>query len=652
MRNSPLDDWCDDQYVAADAETDGEKAEYALQPWRLRQGKAWLTSFAWVWRETGVLKAMGGTYPDVLLIKEFLTWVISTNRIVVGWNVVFDIQWLLALGFKDEVFQIRWLDGMLIWRHLDIEPEYDTTGRNKKSYSLKIAVPEFIPSEAGYQADIVYHNPTPEELERLHAYNIKDNLFTLRIARMLYKRLGKKQRAAMWMETRCLPMVAEANLLGLPVDTIRSKMLSAKLLAVSAAKLKSLAPHGVTEAVIRSPIQLAKLMFDKWYLPVIKTTKSEKTGKISRSTDKEVLWELALHYPRAKELREYRESLNNVTKFTNRIQEAYAYNEDNRVHPQARVFGTYTGRITISSKQNATEIVTKQTRKGPVSRTRKIDLPIGWAQHQMKRDKEFRAQIIAPPGYEMVEFDAAGQEFKWMAVASGDPMMLKLCPRSEDPHSYMAAQIYREDYRQFMALVEKKDKTALNRRVLGKIANFSLAYRTSAKRLRMTSRVDYDVPMTQPEADLIWITYQRSYSFVPTFWSSQIARVRALGYVETFAGRRVKVVGDWSSKAAWAMGSTAINYRIQGTGADQKYLAMSLLRDKLIEYDGYFAFDLHDGLYSFLPKAKVEKFISVVHPLLDDLPYGPAWGYIPPVQMFWDAARGASWGTMEKVGEH
>lgn len=641
-----MTDWDDDQYVSADVETDGVKAEYALQPWRVHQGCAWLTSFAAVWRENNVCKSYGGTYPDELMIKEFLEWVVQTGRIVVGWNVVFDIQWFLALGFKDLVYQIRWLDGMLIWRHLDIEPEYDITGRNKKSYSLKIAVPEFLPKHAGYQADIVYHNPNAEELEKLHDYNIKDNLFTLRIARMLYARLKPKQRQAMWTETRCLPMIAEANLRGLLVDTIVSKELSAKLLATSGVKLASLGPFGVTEAVVRSPLQLAALMYDQWKLPILKTTKTS-VGKINRSTDKEALWELALMDPRAKEIREYRESLNNKTKFADRLQQAVDYNEDWHAHPQARVFGTYTGRITISSKQNATELVSKQTRKGIVVRQRKIDLPIGWAQHQMKRDKDFRKQIIAPIGYDMVEFDAAGQEFKWMAAASMDKIMLKLCMPGEDPHSYMVAEIYRENYRQIMALVKRDDKPTLKKRVLGKIANFSLAYRTSAKRLRITARVDYDVPMTQPEADLIWNTYQRTYRDVPSFWSNQIARVKAVGYAETFAGRRVKVVGDWNGKMAWAMGSTAINYRIQGTGADQKYLAMSLLRDKLIEYDGYFAFDLHDGMYSFVPTGKSEKFISVVKPMLDDLPYGPAWGYIPPVPMTWDAKIGKSWGTLK-----
>ena len=647
---SPMsDDWDDDQYVAADYETSGEKPEYALQPWRYDQGKFWLTSLAWVWREDGVTKHAGGLNPDPLMTAEFLHWCIDNKKVIVGWNLVFDISVMLALGFKDLVNQCRFLDGMLAWRHLDIEPEYDESGRTKKRYSLKgDAMPAFLPEQVGYEEDIDYHDPDPVKRAALHAYNVKDCFFTLKITKTIYGRLKPKQRQAMWVETRCLPMVAESNLRGLLVDTIAAQELSRKQDTIAADRLAKLAPHGVTEKIVRSPTQLATLMFDKWRLPSLKVSSVDDDGMERRSTDKEVLYELALVDPRAKMLREYREALNNKTKFAEALVRSVEYNGDGRTHPLSRVFGTYTSRITVSSKQNATEVVTRQTRKGLVSRERKVGLPIGWAQHQMKRDKEFRRQIIAPDGYDMVEFDAAGQEYKWMAVASGDPTMLELCEPGEDPHSYMASRVYHENYRKFMKLVAADDKTTSTvKRPMGKVANLSLQYRTKPPRLRTVARVQYDIPMTKPESEVVWRTYQNTYTRVPDYWDRQIHETRIKGYVETFAGRRVKVVGDWNGRLGWSMGSTAINYRIQGTGGDQKYLAMSLLRDKLIEVEGYFAFDLHDGLYMFVPKSRSEKFIATVKPLLDDLPYGLYWGFIPPVPMNFDAKIGSSWGSLK-----
>ena len=651
-----ITDWDDERFVAADVEASGERPEYALQPWRYYQGKAWLTSFAAVWRENGQTRVHGMIYPDPLHVGEFLHWCIENDRIIVGWNLVYDIQWLIAMGFRDLVFKCKFLDGMLVWRHLDIEPEYDESRKNKRSYALKgkpgSAVPTFLPQYAGYEEDVDYHSTDPAELQKLYDYNVRDNYHALRITKLLYSRLKPKQRNAMWMEQRCLPMVAEANLRGLPVDIEASKALSKRLAKEAADTLAILEPHGVTPDVVASPKKLGKLLFETWGLPVYKLGKGKKLpdGTIvpgDPSTDKEVLFELAADgHVRAKQLRDYRTALNGQNKFADKVRKSAEYNEDGCSHPQARVFGTYTGRITISSKQSATEIVTRQTKKGITERPRKIELPVGWAQHQMKREKYYRAQIIAPEGYDMVEFDAAGQEFKWMAVASNDPTMLTLCQPGEDPHSFMTSEIYHLNYRELIKLVKAEDKAAEDKRKMGKIGNLSLQYRTSAKRLRVTARVDYDVLMTQPEADLIWRTYQRTYKRVPDYWSSQIARVRAIGYVETFGGRRVQVKGDWAGNFGWRMGSTAINYRIQGTGADQKYLAMNLLRDKLIEFDGYFAFDLHDGLYSFIPKSKSKKFVENVKPLLDDLPYGPAWGFVPPVPMNWDAKLGTSWGNL------
>lgn len=654
MFDDSLDTWDDDNFVAADTETSGVLPEYALQPWRWAQGNAWLTSIAWVWNDVTGERTGGGLFPDLLMIREFLQWVIDTGRVVVGWNVAFDCAWLIAMGFREQVFAIRWLDGMLIWRHLDIEPEYEMTARKKKSYSLKVAVPEFIPAEAGYEAEIDYHSTDPAELEKLQAYNIKDNRFALSIAKALYSRLKRKQRNAMWMETRCIPMVAEANLRGLLVDGLASAELSKHQKQIAERMLFELGPHGVTPVIIRSPKKLADLMFNQWRLPVLKINygkedENDPTAPVSEnpSTDKEVLFELSLLDRRAKLLRTYREALNNDTKFASRLQQSLAYNETGAVHPQARIFGTYTGRITISSKQTVSKVFAHETKtKGTVYRAKKVDLPIGWAQHQMKRDKEFRKQVIAPYGYDMVEFDAAGQEFKWMACASMDPVMLSLCLPGEDPHSYMTAQIYRENYIALKTLIQAENKAAGDRRKMGKIGNLSLQYRTKPKRLRVTARVDYDVMMTPEEAQHIWLTYQRTYTHVPAYWDQAIAWCRATGYAETFGGRRVQLRGDWHGNFGWNMGSTAINYKIQGTGADQKYLAMSLLRDKLIEYDGYFAFDLHDGMYSFVPHDKSRSFIEDVKPLLDDLPYGPCWGYIPPVPMTWDAKIGKSWGSL------
>lgn len=656
--------WDDDKFVGFDFETDGVDRKFALQPWRMRQPKhdgelelpfhvspyrafaenrAWPTSVSFVRKLSNPdrFDKLGTTYPDPSAIYLLLKQAVDEGRTIVGWNILFDIQWLLAIckpRLRDLVFKAKWLDGMLLWKHYFIEPEYEMDRSKKKSYSLKEAVREMLPDYAGYEDEIVYHNPTPEELDALHKYNHRDVIFTLKFTRYFYNKLAlepQRLKAAL-IEAQCLPFVAEANLEGMPIDYLTCKELMANSDRIAAKNLAKLSPHGVSEKVVRSPKQLSKLMFEDWQLPILKKNTSKKTGNETNSTDKEVLHELSFIDWRAKALREYREALGDKTKFAETPLEAMEYNEDGVARPQAIVFGTYTSRMTYASKQGKN----------------KDAVQIGFALHQMKRDKKYRETVNAPEGYEIVEFDASGQEYRWMACASGDKVMLRLCEPGEDPHSYMGANIGQRDYQDVIKANAAKEEWAAGPhgiRNMGKLANLSLQYRTSAPKLRVKARVDYNIPMEMPEARRIWRTYQLVYPGVPTYWDNQIRIVRQLGYAETFAGRRVQVTGDWNGDFGWSMGSTAINYKIQGTGGDQKYLAMAVLKNILLEYDVRFAWDLHDGLYYFVPKPKVELFQVRAKKLLDNLPYQKAWGYTPPIPMPWDTKRGASWGTLKET---
>lgn len=628
--------WNDNDYLAFDFETSGKLPEYALQPWRKKSGDAWATSFVWSKRENGKLKMVGGLNPDVKMMREMLEHAIENKQTIVGWNTVFDISWLIAYGLRDLVYQCEWLDGMLLWRHLDIEPEYDVTDRFKKrSYGLKNAVATFLPKYAGYEADVDFHSTDPEQLKALHKYNELDVAFTLQITKAIYTSLAgssARQLNAALMEARCLPMVAEANYLGLPVDVEHTKKLAQQLVDTASTYLEELSPHGISEKVIRSPAQLSSLIFDAWELPVIKENKSKKTGKKSNSTDKEVLHELSFLDDRVSKLRSYREALNNKTKFAEAPLKSVEYNGDGHTHPNAIVFGTYSGRLTYASKQGRNK-ATRQT---------------GFALHQMKRDSMYRNVIRAPEGYSVVEFDAAGQEFRWMAIASEDATMLSLCAPGQDPHSYMGAQINGISYEDMMVAIKASDKTAKSGRQLGKVANLSLQYRTSAKKLRSVARVQYGLPMTEREAEHIHNTYVKSYTGVPKYWNRQISLTKARGFVETFAGRRVQVEGKWEGPQGWSMGSTSINYRIQGTGADQKYLAMSLLRDYLPTIEGRFGWDLHDGIYMFIPDSKLMEAIHTIKPMLDNMPYQEAWGFTPPIPLPWDCKIGKAWGDLKE----
>lgn len=182
--------------------------------------------------------------------------------------------------------------------------------------------------------------------------------------------------------------------------------------------------------------------------------------------------------------------------------------------------------------------------------------------------------------------------------------------------------------------------------VVGPAVVHNCQYRTSAKKLRVVARVQYYLPMEEAEAYHIHRTYHANYQGVQRYWARQIARGKRDGYIETLGGRRVLLEGPWTGNKKWALESTAINFPIQGVGADQKYLAIACTRDYVHSQGGRLFFELHDGLYFLLPDHRVADAVPRIQKILNNLPYKRAWGFTPPVQLPWDVKIGKSWGTL------
>lgn len=612
-----------------DIETSGLLPEYALQPWRCKDNQAWMTTYALATQSPDV---EGGHMPTREFIQSLAQRWVTERTVVCAWNAKFEASWLFAYGCGDLVHKVRWLDGMLLWKHLEVEPEYDTVAEKKRYFGLKLAVAEFMPEYAGYEEDVDFHDESPEARAKLLAYNKIDAMTTLKITRMLYERLQEspRQLQAALIETAAISLVAEAAYDGMELDRIWLNHLGAELDQQAHDALTVLAPHGVTEKVVRSPKQLSMLLFETWGLEPIKQNTSKKTGNVTNSTDKEVLHELALVDERAKHLHLYREALGNKTKFVDNILTAIDYNNDGRAHPLANIFGTYSGRMTYTSTQG----------KGKDKRQ------IGWALHQQKRGEMYRNVMIAPEGYTLCEFDAAGQEFRWMAILSGDSTMQALCAEGEDAHGYMGAEIAHVEYRALVQAVKDGSKNAKGSRQLGKLANLSLQYRTSANKLRTVARAQYGLPMELPEAQMIHATYLRNYPGVPAYWSKQIAMCTAQRFVQTLAGRRVKLPRVHRLNE-WSVQSTTLNYPVQGVGADQKYLALATLKPYMVQHGIKFALELHDGIYLYIPDELVGKCVPEIKHLLGTLPYAKAWGFTPPIPLPFDAKTGKSWGNLK-----
>lgn len=645
--------------TAFDVETAGREDLYALQPFRMLKHEAWLTTCA-VATYDGEYSSEGMVVFDrplretAELLSAWLDRIIEHKHHVVCWNTAFDVAWLLVLGklfpelgIRAKVFKVKWLDGLLLYRHSVNAPKFREEGRI--SLGLKPTVERFLPHYAGYADDVDFNDMSPEGVAKLLRYNRRDSAYTLELAHFFLASMPEDTLRNLLIEARCIPDVAETYVEGIKLnpeglEKLRDTLEEKRRVALVTLKFDS--PE-VSEEILASSTKLSKLMYDSWGLPILKRNDPTTKNPLgSPSTDKEVLTELALTDNRAKLVHEYRDAEYCKSKFALSPLASLEYNGDGYTRPSHRVFGTYTGRMTISSKQG----------RGVAEK------PTGIALHQWKRDPMFRDVIEPPPGYDLVEFDFAGQEFRWMAVESGDDQMLELCMPGEDAHAFMGAQVAGVEYRWLQQVAGDSShpdyKNGKDKRQLGKVGNLSLQYRTSPPTLIRVAAVQYKLKLTETEARVIHGTYRTTYRMVPKYWKRQIEFARKFGYVKTLAGRRVQlghsstwkwtdengVSQDWT----WGHESTAINFPIQGIGADQKYLGMLCMHDLCQRHDARFYFELHDGIFFVVPKDKSQKFAEEGKLLLSNLPYERAWDIKLPIQFPVDGKIGPTWGQLKE----
>lgn len=252
----------------------------------------------------------------------------------------------------------------------------------------------------------------------------------------------------------------------------------------------------------------------------------------------------------------------------------------------------------------------------------------------------------------LVEFDAAGQEARFMAEFSQDASMLNIFRNNEDFHSHTGSAISGIPYDEFMARKKAEDPIVAGEfglRYCGKVVGLSNQYRIGARKSRITARVQYGLDENIHVIRAWQKAYHRKYPGVRKYWGKAIRKAKEAGYAETLAGRRF-YIDNWAGEYQWKSESSAINFPIQGSGADMKELAIAIMHAKHFEFR--FLFDLHDGLFYVLDAidaADAQQKILRARDTLDNLPYRAAWGWDPTIKFPWDAKYGTNWGYMEEL---
>ena len=435
------------------------------------------------------------------------------------------------------------------------------------------------------------------DIERATQYAAEDADITLQLHQHLYPEILKDVKLDYIYRTLEMPVLSilfemERNgvLLDLKLLEVQSRELGEKMLALES-QAHAIAGQPFN---LNSPRQIQEILFNQLKLPVIK-----KTPGGTPSTDEDVLQQLALDYPLAKILLDYRGLAKLKSTYTDKLPRMVDA-ATGRVHTNYAQAVAVTGRL-ASNEPNLQNI------------------PVRTAE-----GRRIREAFIASPGHRIISADYSQIELRIMAHISQDAGLLKAFAAGEDIHRATAAEVF------------SVTPEAVNneQRRYAKIINFGLIYGMSEFGLASQLGIERSAARAYMER------YFARYPGVADYMQRTREAARNTGYVETVFGRRLWLPEINSSNGNRRQGAerAAINAPMQGTAADiikramiavHGWLAKTNLRSKLI-------MQVHDELVLEVPDDEIETVkdelprlmggaATLDVPLLVEVGAGPNW---------------------------
>ena len=628
-----------------DIETRSKKFEMrehaGLEPWRVRHGTAEILSVD-VYFPGGrcvqlVNKDDGFKDRLIELLKSL------EHKIVFAHNAIFDVAWLIATlqpnrcgDVPTYIKNIQWRDSMLLFKWLingqlaeGIRFSYSLQNLVKKFLADHPDTPEFVKmkSEAGIAGEDVEY-----WLER----GTLDVKMTYELIAKVYHKVPHDMRVGMMTEFECIWPVANSWINGFRIDI---KQLEANDVKYSNLKFEIAKELGTDAGLFSSPKRLGHFLFTELGLTPHDHTPSGNPG----TSKGDLMWiEYALKQrgdPKAlivRKILEAKEASTLYAKYVKTMKEALAHTGDGYIYSSPRLFGTYTGRMTYSNSV---------THKDPDKET-KTKYKTSIAMHQIPRKaKDIRASMMPPEGYDILEFDAAGQESRLMALQSKDQTLLDIFTKGLNFHSMTGASIIGMDYDDFEEIrnKEKDDGPMTEARQRGKLTNLACNFRISGKALAKQAFEKYDVMIDISTGNHLVKTFTSSYEGIPDYWKRSIYDAKTNGFAETFGGRRFKVQ-NWQQER-WQTESSAIMVPIQGSGASMKEIAISQLAKQFPEF--HFALDLHDASFGYVLSDQAKRIFSEMEEFLNTIDYEPFWGFKPSIALPYDGKMGSTFADVK-----
>jgi DNA polymerase-1 len=435
------------------------------------------------------------------------------------------------------------------------------------------------------------------DIERVAPYACQDADLALELSGLLWEKVRERKLDGLYAEIErpLIGLLAEMEIWGVRVDPKVLKAISTELettLLRLERKIHELAGGAFN---INSPQQLASILFHKLGLPATKRTKVKK----GYSTSLDILEELALLHPLAREVLEFRQLAKLKSTYADALP-ALINPETGRIHSSYNQTVASTGRLS-SSDPNLQNIPARGE----------------WG-------TRFRRAFVPDKGHELLAADYSQIELRILAHLSQDPTLIETFRNDRDIHEETAESVFG----QAGGLAREE----MRRRA--KIINFSIIYGTSAFSLAK------ELGTSTSEAQKFIDRYFEQRPSVRDYLDGIVEEAKERGYAETLFGRQRQVpeLRQADKPTQQAGRRIALNMPIQGSAADLIKVAMLRIWDDLRakKMRTRMILQVHDELVFEVPAAEKKKAEETVRermehvcelkvPLKVRLGWGPNW---------------------------
>jgi DNA polymerase-1 len=363
---------------------------------------------------------------------------------------------------------------------------------------------------------------------------------------------------------------------GITVDTQYLKTLSLEFSKKIAALETTI--HEMTGKVfnIGSPKQLGEVLFDHLKIPNGQKGKSD-----AYTTDSDVLEKIALDYPVAQKVLEWRQ--------LSKLQNTYADSLPQQINPiTGRVHTSYAMAVTSTGRLASSD---------PNLQNIPIRTPEG---------RRIREAFVAKEGHTLISLDYSQIELRLLAHYADIQELKNAFQQGVDIHALTASQVFNTPL----------DTMTSEMRSRAKAINFGIIYGISAFGLAN------QLGISRTDAAQYIQAYHQQYPGIKAYMEEMVAFARQHGYVSTILGRRCYVPNILSKNGALKgfAERQAINAPLQGSNADIIKRAMIRI-PKVLKEAGLqtkMLLQVHDELVFEAPNNQIQQSIDLLKPLMEN----------------------------------